>query len=337
MKIQKRIGGGAVAVVTSTALLALTVVAGGAPAGARQLAKAAHAAASRPSIWYINPLTAYPLFNDSAAVFKAAAAKDGYSATVVGSSTINIPQQITLIKQAESSGAKAIIFCDLDPKTYRSTIMEAEAKGIVMITTSCTDTISDYSVGTDNVAFGQKAAQTIAQNVGPAANVATFGVNMTVPNQAASYNAFVAYAKKHYPKMKVSFIADQGSPSTTATDLESLPQAYPKTNAIWFLEGGDDSIIASSLQHAKKKPGAYYVLAIDAMPTTLAEIKSGYVSETLAQCYFWATPFTAQLALAKLAGKGPTKQSWNIPVQVVGKKQLPYSGCPSSFYPKVAK
>jgi simple sugar transport system substrate-binding protein len=286
-----------------------------------------------PSIWYINPLTAYPLFNDSAAVFKAAAAKDGYQATVVGSSTINIPQQITLINQAITSGANAVIFCDLDPATYQSTIQAAEAKGVVMITTSCTDTISNYSVGTDNVAFGQRAANTIAENVGKKANVVTFGVNLTTPNQAASYNAFVAYAKKHYPKMKVTFVADNGSPTTTATELESLPQAYPKANAIWFLEGGDDSIIASSLKHAGKKPGAYYVLAIDALPTTLSEIKSGYVSETLAQCYFWATPFAAQLAMAKLNGNGPTQQSYSIPVQVVGKKQLPYQGCPSSFYP----
>ena len=292
-------------------------------------------AASLPSIWYINPLTAYPLFNDAAAAFKASAAKLGFKATVVGSSTINIPQQITLIDQAITSGANAVIFCDLDPATYAKTIKAAEAKGVVMITTSCVDTISNYSVGTDNVAFGQSAAKAVAKSAGSRANVVAFGVSMTVPNQAASYNAFVAYAKKHYPGMSVTFVADGGSPSTTATQLESLGQAYPKANAIWFIEGGDVSVIPSSLQHAHIKKGHYFVLAIDALPTTIAAIKSGWVTESLAQCYFWATPFTAKLALLKLAGHGPKQQSWNIPVQVVGKKQLPYKGCPSSYFPAV--
>ena len=73
MKFQKKMGGSVLAVATSTALLALTVAAGSTPAGAGQIAKSAHATTGLPSIWYINPLTAYPLFNDSAAVFKAAA------------------------------------------------------------------------------------------------------------------------------------------------------------------------------------------------------------------------------------------------------------------------
>lgn len=290
---------------------------------------------SEPSIWYVNPLTSYPLWTDSALAFSAAATKDGYQATVVGSNTINIPQQITDIQQAETSGAQAIIYCDLDPATYTSTIQAAEAKGVVMVTIGCTDTISDYSVGTDNPAWGKRSVVTIAQNVGPNAHVIAWATTVSTPNQIAAYKAGKAYAKVHYPKMTFSLIADNDVAATAASDLESLPTAYPKVNVIWEIEGGTLPIVPAALKHAGKKPGGYYVLGIDALPTTITAIKQGWVSETLAQCWFWASPFAAQLAAAKLAGKGPTQQSWSIPLQVVGKAQLPYNGCPSSFYPKV--
>jgi ABC-type sugar transport system substrate-binding protein len=296
------------------------------------------ASAGRPSIWYINPYEPYPLFAVSQKLFQQAAAKDGYQASVAGSTSINIPQQIQLIKQAIASGAKAIIFCDLDPATYKATIRAAEAKGIVMVTTSCVDNISDYSVGTDNTKFGQVAAQTIAKGAGRAAQVVVFMVSNATPNQVASYNAFVAYAKAHYPKMKVvAQEFDGGDPSKTETDLASLPQSYPSANAIWFLEGGTLPAVEQGLRQAGKKAGQMYVLGIDAVPTTISAIKSGWISETLAQCYFWATPFAAQLAVAKLDGHGPKQQSWPIGLQPVGKAQLPYKGCPASYIPALPK
>ena len=306
-------------------------------AGATQRPARTHTSApSKPTIWYINPYEPYPLFAVSQRLFQQAARKYGYIARVAGTETIDIPKQISLINEAIASGAKAVIFCDLDPATYKHTILAAEAKHVVMITTSCVDNISDYSIGTNNVAFGQVAARTIAKGAGANAQVAVFMVNKSTPNQVESYNAFVKYAKVHYPKMKVAVTEyDNGDPSTTETDLTALPQSYPKVNAVWFLEGGTLPAISTGLRQAGKKPGQLFVLGIDAVPTTLSAIKSGWISETLAQCYFWATPFAAQLAVAKLAGHGPKKQSWPIGIQAVGKSQLPYHGCPASYIPKL--
>ena len=203
-----------------------------------------------------------------------------------------------------------------------------------MITTSCVDSISDYSIGTDNRSFGQVAAKTIAAKVGPAAQVVVFVAGMSVPNQAQSYDAFVSYAKSHYPHLKVLAVeSDDGNPSTTETDLSALPASYPTANAIWFLEGASLPAVPQGLRQAGEKPGKLFVLGIDAVPTTISEMKSGWISETLAQCYFWATPFAAQLAVAKLNGHGPKQQSWPIGIQAVGPAQLPYGGCPASFFP----
>ncbi len=324
-----------VAAVAATILSTVMLTAVYSDAGAAARPVQTHAStSSKPVIWYINPYEPYPLFTVSQRLFQKAASKYGYVARVAGSETIDIPEQISLINEAVATNANAVIFCDLDPATYKHTILAAEAKHVVMITTSCVDNVSNYSIGTNNVAFGQVAAKTIAAGAGAHAQVAVFMVSKSTPNQVQSYNAFIAYAKVHYPNMKVvATELDNGNPSTTETDLTSLPESYPTVNAIWFLEGGTLPAISTGLSQAGKKPGQLFVLGIDAVPTTLSAIKSGWISETLAQCYFWATPFAAQLALAKLAGHGPKQQSWPIGIQAVGKGQLPYQGCPASYIP----
>jgi ABC-type sugar transport system substrate-binding protein len=289
----------------------------------------------QPSIWYINPYIPYPLFAVSQKLFQQAASKYGYKANVAGSTKINIPQQIQLINQAVASGAKGIIFCDLDPKTYKRTILAAQKKGVIMVTTSCVDSTSDYSVGTDNTKFGVTAAQAIAKGAGADAQVVVIEVG-SVPNQVASYNAFAAYAKAHYPKMKVlTTELDGGDPAKTETFLSSLSQSYPTANAVWFLEGGTLPAVSQSLKQAGKKPGDIFVLGVDNVSTTLADIKSGWISATLAQCSFWATPFIGQLIMAKINGHGPKQQSFSIGLQPVAKAQLPYNGCPASYIPKL--
>lgn len=328
----------AVVAASVAVLLGLTgcTSSGGAP-GPAGAAPGATSTGSGPSIWYLNPLESYDLYNQSATAFKDAAGKLGYKATVVGSTKVDIPEQITFIKQAIAANAKAIIFCDLDPKTYTSTIKQAQAKGIVMITTGgCVDNVSDYSVGTDNATFGHVAAQTIAKHVGKNAQVIVFGTNESIPNQAEQYKAFKAYAAVHYPNMKVlAFEPDNADAATAATKISAAVAAYPSANAYWFVEGAGLAAVPKALQQAGKKPGDIFVLGIDATPATLSALKTGWIPATLAQCYFWATPFAAQLGLAKLAGHGPKQRTWNVGVDPVTKANLPYSGCPASDIPKL--
>ena len=75
------------------------------------------------------------------------------------------------------------------------------------------------------------------------------------------------------------------------------------------------------------------MLGVDSTPETLAAVEDGWVSSTIAQCFFYATPFAAELGLKKLNGEGPTQQSWPVGVVPVSKADLPFAGCPESAYP----
>src|ERR1700685_43962 len=99
MKLKGKVGSRAITVLATASLLLGTTsaIAGSGTAFAVNFSTSVVAhrdATTNPSIWYINPLTTYPLFTAQQDAFKAAANKYGYAATVVGSSSINIPEQI---------------------------------------------------------------------------------------------------------------------------------------------------------------------------------------------------------------------------------------------------
>jgi ABC-type sugar transport system substrate-binding protein len=114
-----------------------------------------------------------------------------------------------------------------------------------------------------------------------------------------------------------------------------MVQANPGLNAIVCISSTCPAGAQAGLSAAGKKPGNVFFVGIDAEKPTLAAIKTGWVTETLAQCWFDAAPFAVDLMHAKLTGHGSSKQSWAMPVQVVTSKQLPYKGCPAKLLPKL--
>lgn len=320
------------ATIATTALLAVGIAGCSSPAEPGE-----GEAEALPQIWYINVLTAYELYNTAQKLFEDYADELGYEARTAGSATVDIPEQITLINQAIASGADAIIFCNLDPASYEKTILDAQAQGIVMITSGgCVDEISDYSVGTDNLAFGEVAAQTIAEQVGEDAKVIIFATDETVPNQNIIRQGFSDYAAANYPDLEIlSVESTNADPAEAAAKIAAAVVAYPEATAFWHIEGAGLSALPKSLEQAGKNPGDIFVLGVDSTPETISAIEEGWVSSTLAQCFFYATPFIAQLAMKALAGTGPAQQSFPVSVVPVGAADLPFTECPSTAFPSI--
>jgi ABC-type sugar transport system substrate-binding protein len=293
------------------------------------------ASGPRPSIWEIDPDESDPIFRVQDAEFRSAASVYHYKATLVGTPGISESQQITLINEARSGGAKAIIYCDADSKTFEKTVLAAERAGVVMITVDCVDDFSTYSIGQNLVKYGEQSAREVAKRAGPDAKVVMFAVDPSIPFTSIPYAAFVAYAKKHYPHMQMlAEEFDNGDPGTAATTIRSVIEGYPNVNAFWMDESASGPIIGSALQAAGKKRGQIYVLGLDALPGSLTQVKAGWITELLSQCSYYAVPFAAGLAVAKLEGHGLKTQTIDVPNQFVTHTNLPYRGCPPSLLPK---
>lgn len=286
------------------------------------------------NIWYVNPLVSYPAFKMSSDLFEEYGKVNGVETTVVGPSKIDIPAMITGIDQAIADNANGIITCDLDPKAFAAGIAKAQAAGVVVVTIGCVDEISDFSIGTDNKLFGRDAADAIAKGAGEDAQVGIITSDNSTPNQVEQVDAFKARLSEKHPDVKiVAWEYDNSDTATAASKIGAMMQANPTINALWCVDGNCPGGVEAGLTAAGKAAGTVYALGIDAVDNTVAAIESGWISATLNQCYFIASPLAVELIRAKVAGQEVAERSYGIPADPISITDLPYKGCPSDVVP----
>jgi ABC-type sugar transport system substrate-binding protein len=297
----------------------------------------ARKAAAKPlNLWFVDGFAFVPAWLKMERQFKHRAAQLGDKATVVGLQKLDPAAMVSAMDQAIANKADAILTCNIDPKVFTSEIKKARRAGIVVVTIGCVDKISNYSIGTDNLAYGRFAADLVGKKLKGKAQVGFDGSNRSAPNQVLQVRGFKARAAAKYPGIKVvAWEEGKGDAATDARVITAMVQANPGLNAIVCISSTCPAGAQAGLSAAGKKPGDVFFVGIDAEKPTLAAIKTGWVSETLAQCWFDAAPFAVDLMHAKLTGHGSKKQSWAMPVQVVTSKQLPYKGCPAKLLPKL--
>lgn len=305
--------------------LALTLALGAAPVVAQEES----AAAGEYNIWYVNPLPTTPDWGRSSQLFLDAADTIGYRATSVGPAQIDIPAMVSNIEQAIADGADGIITCPLDPAAFADVIGKAKEAGAVVASIGCVDLENaDFSVGTDNAAYGQVAADFIAEATGSAGQVGILGTDQTTPNQVIQVEAFREHIAANYPDMSVLvWESDNSDAGVAAQKIPAMIQAFPEMSYLWIIEGAAPGAVPAGFQEAGLEPGAVGVLAIDAQDSTLKAIEDGWISATLNQCWFNASP---QAAKRIIEAKNGTAQPEFVPIAVdpVTADNLPYEGCP---------
>jgi ABC-type sugar transport system substrate-binding protein len=329
--MKKRAFCGAVAV---TAMIALVGASSSLSAGSRSAA-VEHAGASY-NVWFVDGFSFVPAWQKMEQQFKREAAKLGDKATVVGMSALDPAKMVSDMDQAIAAHANAILFCDVDPKVFTAEIAKARKAGIVVTTIGCVDKLSNYSIGTDNLAYGKFAADVVGKKLGGSGDVGFDGTTRSTPNQVLQVKGFKQETGAKYPGIKVvAWEEGKGNTATDTTVITAMIQANPSLKAVICITSTCPPAAQAALTAAGKKPGDLFFLGIDHDPATIAALKSGWVNETISQCWFDAGPFALDLMQAKLDGHGSATQSWPMPTQVVTQQQLPYPGCPAKLIPTV--
>lgn len=313
----------------ATVMLVAACSSSATPAPTTAPVTAAPSAAGLANIWYVNPLPNTPDWGRSTKLFVDGAAAGGYKATAVGPDKIDIPAMVSQIEQAITDKAVGIITCPLDPAAFKDIIAKAQAAGIVVASIGCVDDNANFSIGTDNTAYGQVAADFIAKATNNKGQVGIIGTDQTTPNQVKQVDAFKAQLAAKYPDMKVlTWEGDNSDAGVAAQKIPAMIQAYPTMDYLWIIEGAAPGAVASSFKEAGVAPGKIGVLAVDAQDSTLQAIKDGWISATFNQCWFNASPQAAKRIIETLGGKTQEKFI-AIAVDPVTKDRLPYAGCPA--------
>jgi ribose transport system substrate-binding protein len=319
----------AIALVAATALVAASSSVG-APRSS-----SSHTA-SPYNVWFVDGFSFVPAWQKMEQQFKQHAAKLGIKATVVGMSALDPEKMVSDMDQAIAAHANAILFCDVDPSVFKDEIAKAQKAGIVVVTIGCVDKLSDYSIGTDNLAYGKFAADVVGKQLGGSGEVGFDGSTRSTPNQVLQVKGFKQEVTAKYPGIKV--VAWEEGKGDTALDtkvITAMLQGNPNLKSVICITSTCPPAAQAALTAAGKKKGDIFFLGIDHDPATVAALKSGWVNETISQCWFDAGPFALDLMHAKLSGHASAKQSWAMPTQVVTAQQLPYAGCPAKLIPTV--
>ena len=119
-------------------------------------------------------------------------------------------QQVRIIEDAISQGVNAIMVVPNDANSCVPAFARARAAGIAVMThESPNQPEADYDVEMiDNVKFGEHAMKTFVADMGTDdAEYVVFVGSLTVPAHNIWADAAIAYAKEHYPNLKL--VADR--------------------------------------------------------------------------------------------------------------------------------
>lgn len=314
----------------------ITVAGGSSAAFAKTNTRSNRAAATSPvKIVYVNPLPDTPDWGRSGRYLLQAQKAYGYSATIVGGTTLDIPTMVTEIQDAIAQHPKVIITCACAAGAFNHVFSLARKAGIVVVTIATDAPGSSLFFGTNYATFGRQSALDLIAKMHGQANIGIVSTNGTTENQVQEIAAFKAALKSH-PGMKIlDSVYDNSDASTAATQMSEMLAANPSINAIWTVEGAAPGAIPSVLKQAGKKPGQVTVLAIDLQAPTRAAIAQGWIWATEYQRFFDALPLAAECGIMAAAG-AHAAHSVNTGALLIEKGNLPntmpppHEGLPTS-------
>jgi len=234
------------------------------------------------SIFFANPLPAYPDWGLADKCFTAETAKLGIKGVTQGPTGLAINDQFVLdrISQAIAGDYDGLMAVPITPPAYDSLFERAKKDGMYIATLNTGDAtkLQDFTVGTDYPTQGAQVAANIAkrsgqQNVGIITN-APGGIGDVIIN---------AFNKDLPSNVKVVATAfDNADPAKTADVAAQMLTAHPEINIIFSWEGTAVAGITTAIKE-KDKVGKVFGVVNDLTPQVVDGIKEGTIYGTSQQ------------------------------------------------------
>jgi ABC-type sugar transport system substrate-binding protein len=267
--------------------------------------KEAGGTGEKPLVIWVNPLIGSAVFTACDDGFQAAAEKYGFRLKITGRSSIDVAGYQQALQDAIIEKPLAIAVCPYSYEAWIPTLADARAKGIKIINInmdSPPDTRISF-VGTDNVKYGQLAADYIAKQKNGKANVLVMQAGLTFANQVEQRDAFVKACAAKYPGVKMVLNdEDQSDSGVAVKKFTDILRANPSIDTILCLEsiGG---VAAGIALKEMNLVGKVTILAIDDNQDTLQYIRDGVIWGTMAQNFYKAGFVAGELVMKSAIGE----------------------------------
>jgi ABC-type sugar transport system substrate-binding protein len=235
------------------------------------------------SIFFANPLPAYPDWAAADSCFKQALKDNGVEGTSQGPTGLQIQDQFVLdrISQATTSGQyDAIMMTPIQAAKYEPFVKRAKDAGMYVATILPNAPVesADLQLGTDLEKYGADVAEAIGQRPGQQ--------NVIVITDAAGGigDTIVKEFEKNLPS-NVKVVAtgyDAADPTKTADVVGQSLTAHPEANVVWTWEGTGVAGITTAIKE-KGLEGEVVGVTNDLTDQSVAGIRDGLIYGTMRQ------------------------------------------------------
>jgi ABC-type sugar transport system substrate-binding protein len=250
------------------------------PAGSAPTAPGTGAAHGKlKSIFFANPLPAYPDWGTANKCFYAEVKKFGLTGVSQGPTGLQVNDQFVLdrISQALAVGYSAMIVVPITPSEYQPIIQRARAQHMMVATlnTGSSTTAQNFEIGTSYPALGTE----VAKNIGDRGGQQYLGL---VTNGPGGIGATIFSALEAHLPANVHLVAtayDNGDPTKTEDAVAQMLIAHPNINVIYSWEGTAVAGISAAIKQ-QNRVGKTVGVVNDLTPQVIAGIKDGTIYGT---------------------------------------------------------
>jgi ABC-type sugar transport system substrate-binding protein len=254
--------------------------AGGAPAASSSSASSSTAAQGKlKSIFFANPLPAYPDWGTANSCFYAEVKQFGLKGISQGPTGLQINDQFVLdsISQALAEHYSAMIVVPITPSEYQPIMQRARTQGMLVATlnTGSSTTAQNFEIGTSYPALGQE----VAKNIGARGGQQNLGL---VTNGPGGIGATIFSSLEANLPSNVHLVAtayDNGDPSKTEDAVAQMLIAHPNINVIYSWEGTAVAGISAAIKQ-QNRVGKTAGVVNDLTPQVVAGINDGTIYGT---------------------------------------------------------
>jgi ABC-type sugar transport system substrate-binding protein len=248
----------------------------------------------------------------------AKAAEMGVKAEFLGPAVSDAVKQVEIFESVISRKPAAIAVSPNDPKTVEESIARAMDAGIPVITwdADAPDSQRILYIGTDNVAAGRTAGETLAELIGGKGKVAILHGALTALNAQQRVQGFEE-ALANYPDIEiVATEPTEDSPETALSKAEALLQAHPDLAAFYGVTGVGVPGAAGAVKQANKC-GDVKVVGFDVVPQGIEFMRAGCVDALISQRPYGMTAEALEILVDLSQGKTMDTTNIDTGVEVV--------------------
>jgi ABC-type sugar transport system substrate-binding protein len=264
------------------ATAALAVAACGSSSESDSTSGAASSKGGVKSIFFANPLPAYPDWATADRCFKAETKKLGIKGVTQGPTGLQVNDQFVLdrISQAIAQKYDGLMAVPITPSAYEPLFQRAKKSDMKIATLNTGDATKtqNFTVGTD---YSVQGAQ-VAKNIGMRSGQQNVGI---ITNQAGGIGDTIINAFKENlpPNVKVVATAFDGAdPNKTADATGQMLTAHPEINIVFSWEGTAVAGITTAIKE-KKKTGKVFGVVNDLTDQVVDGINDGTIYGTSRQ------------------------------------------------------